>query len=715
MEPFRDRRGVGLMSSPLRVALAATLSALAAWSFRPAFDDGAGPALLMAILSPVAVAAAWGCLAIPLRRRALGNGPTALAVLSVAVAVAVATRPGMNVRLGPSRLLTAALPAPPSGPELATVSIIAGFTALIAVRLAARPRGAWLPLLAPLCCLLLGLGLSATVGAPRMWYAAAFAVVGMAVVLAGREPATAGTAGKPRLMTGGAIALTATTAGVLLGPLATADRPPLSLQALVDAPVTPKEDTNPMARYLALRDNLLPLEITGTATERPELIRMVTLDRFDGQTWTIGASYRRAGTQLAVPDAAVPARDVSLDLRILTPDSVGWLPRAGRPTHISVPNLGFDATTGDIVVPADQDTPTTYRVTGREPTLDPNDLAADDPARAEADHMPLPPELLTFADTATAGRSAGLGQFLGLYQAMTSAGGFSYDNSPQARGGHGIHQIADLVKTTKRGTSEQYASMFALLSRHLGWDARVVLGFRPTWDGNLLRIQGSNVFAWTEVRFQRLGWIPVNPSPTRSADEQGKPVQQPKPAVAVQDIPPPDQHVPQEPPDSTTVPGDDPPTQPSNSIARVVTIAAIVAAGLILCLGFVPLVKILRRKRARRRGTPRHRTIAAWRDTVETLRSVGVMVSLRSTTGQVIGVTSGPLQPFLQPFAEVVDRATYSPEGIPGDGAEFAWQYNATIRAELHKSMSLRRRLLDAFNPRTLLPAHTMPEYHRNP
>ncbi|HEV2780924.1 MAG TPA: transglutaminase domain-containing protein [Actinophytocola sp.] len=618
------------------------------------------------------------------------------------------------MRLGPSRLLTGTLPVDPSGPELATISTIAGFTALIAVRLALGPRNAWLPLLPPLCCLLLGLGLSATVGAPAAWYGPVFAVVAMAVVLAGREAALAGALGKGRLVTGAAVVLIATASGLVLGPLVAADRPPTSLQALVDAPVLPKEDTNPMARYLALRDNLLPLEIAGTASERLELIRMVTLDRFDGQTWTIGASYRRAGTRLSTPDSAVPTRDVSLDLQVLTPDSVGWLPRVGRPTQISVADLGFDATSGDVVVPADRNTPAAYRITGREPILEANDVGIDDPATSEASRLPLPPEVLAFVDTATAGRSAGLGQLLGLYQAMTSTSGFSYDNSPQARGGHGVRQITDLVNT-KRGTSEQYASMFALLSRHLGWDARVVLGFRPTWDGDRLHIRGANVFAWAEVRFQRLGWIPVNPSPTQSIDGQGKTVQQPTPADALDDIPSPDQQVPEEPPDATADAQGDLSSQPANSMSGLATLATIVAIALVLCLGLIPLVRIVRRRRARNNGTPRRRTIAAWRDTIDALRWAGIPVGPRSTTGQVIGVVHGPLQPFLRPLAEIVDRAAYSPEGILDHAAELAWQCNDAIRTELHKGMSFGRRLSRLLDPRTLLPTRTMREYQTTP
>lgn len=123
--------------------------------------------------------------------------------------------------------------------------------------------------------------------------------------------------------------------------------------------------------------------------------------------------------------------------------------------------------------------------------------------------------------------------------------------------------------------------------------------------------------------------------------KQGKPVQQSKPADAVQDIPPPDQQIPQEPADSSA-PRGDLPTTTADSANNVLTVIAIVDAGIVLCLALIPVVTILRRKRARSRGTPRRRTIAAWRDTVAALRSAGIAVAIQSTTGQVINIAGPP-------------------------------------------------------------------------
>jgi transglutaminase superfamily protein len=690
----------------LRVALAGALAGLAAWSFRTAFADGSSAVLLLAITVPTVVAVGWGCLVVTLGQRMNGAGGTVLAVLSIAVAVALSTNPGGDVRLGPARLLTGTLPSDPDGPQLATVSAVAGFAALIAVRFALRPRGALLPVLPALCCLLLGLGLGAAVAPLPGWYPVVFAVAVMVLVLTGRGNS------RGRLVLGAMVMLFAATAGAVVGPLVSVGHRPATLQALVNAPLAPREQTNPMAQYLALRDGILPLEITGTGSEHVDRIRMVTLNDFDGRAWSVSADYRRAGTQFAgAARGTAGDREIALDLQVQTPASIGWLPRAGRPSRISVADLGFDAATGDIVVPAGKSTPPAYQVVGVEPTIDAGQLRADDPvAGATTLTARLPQDVVDFIGTATAGHSAGLAKFVALYKAMTDAP-FRYDVSADARGGHGSRQISELLQR-KRGTSEQYASAFAAMSRHLGWDARVVLGFRPSWDGDRLRIAGKDVYAWVEVRFQRLGWVPVDPSPLQTIDDQGRAgAQPPQKNDPVLNVLPPDQPPPRESDNTSPPPG--PAVSPSSdsSVSHAGVVIAAVGVGLLLCVAAVPLAKIIRRTRARRVGTPRRRAVAAWQDAIESLRAVGIAIDRRATTGQVLGATRGSLWAAVQPLAGVVDSAAFAPEGILSDGADFAWRCSDAVRDELRHAATFGRRVRALFDPRPLLPARRSRDY----
>src|SRR4029079_6885054 len=66
------------------------------------------------------------------------------------------------------------------------------------------------------------------------------------------------------------------------------------------------------------------------------------------------------------------------------------------------------------------------------------------------------------------------------------------------------------------GTSEQFATGFAVLARSVGLPTRVVVGFDagvPRADGCPV-VRGRDARAWPEVYFAGLGWYAFDPSPT---------------------------------------------------------------------------------------------------------------------------------------------------------------------------------------------------------
>jgi transglutaminase-like putative cysteine protease len=66
------------------------------------------------------------------------------------------------------------------------------------------------------------------------------------------------------------------------------------------------------------------------------------------------------------------------------------------------------------------------------------------------------------------------------------------------------------------GTSEQFATAFAVLARSVGLPTRVVVGFDagvPGPDGSRV-VRGRDARAWPEVYFAGLGWYAFDPSPT---------------------------------------------------------------------------------------------------------------------------------------------------------------------------------------------------------
>jgi transglutaminase-like putative cysteine protease len=699
-----------------RVALAGVLSVLAAWSLRAAFDDAAGSAVLWAVLAPVAAVTVWHAAVVYMGRSGTGAVDTVVGLLVMVGTAAVVTKPGADVRLGPSRLLTGALPAEAAGPELATVSALAGLTALVAVRLASRPTARLLPLAAPLCCLLLGLGLGAAVAPLPAWYVPAFGATAAVLMMLGPGHVESGRAGRTRLVSAAVIVMAAAATGTLVGPLATAERAPASVQELTDAAVSPRADTNPLVQYLALRNGKIPARLSGSASREVDLLRMVTFDRFDGLNWSVRGDYRHAGKQLAGPPyGQVASRPVTLKVELDDTNYFAWLPRAGWPSRISVANLGFDRNTGDVVVPAGQETPGEYEITGAEPGgLD--QLAVDDPARTGAEPgPPLPTRVDSFLRDTTAGKPVGRDQFFSLYDRFksTESTEFSRDTADDAPGGNGLYQISKLLTETKQGTSEQYASAFAVLCRAMGWDARVVLGFHPRWEGSRFTAEGKDVFAWVEVRFARTGWVTVDPTPRQETSEkkrdtdEGESSREP-PKDDVGGAPRPDQQAPLSPDENAAPVG---PAQLPGAGPNWQQLVLVVALVLLACVCAVPVAKSLRRMRARKAGSPRQRAMAAWRDMVESLRGAGIAVDRTATAGEIIDGVPASLAPLVSSLGDLVDHAMFAPEGIAADGADGAWRCNKRIRAQLRKETSPGRHLRNALNPKQLLPRRIRHEY----
>src|SRR5262249_25423226 len=148
--------------------------------------------------------------------------------------------------------------------------------------------------------------------------------------------------------------------------------------------------------------------------------------------------------------------------------TLGWLPAAGRATHISVAGLGVDEATGDLAVPEGREPPTSYEATSRVLRPRPDELNAAQPvARPEPETYRLPRATQLFLNTVTGDATPGTGQLLALWHQFTRSGQFAYDESADAPGGHSLYSIEQMLTgpEPRRGTSEQYASAFAVLAR----------------------------------------------------------------------------------------------------------------------------------------------------------------------------------------------------------------------------------------------------------
>ena len=667
----------------------------------------------------------------------------ALAALAGYVLLAVA--PGRSVLDGPRRLLTTALPADPRGAELAAVVVAAGLAALWSAHLVLRPdrptgpprraarvrAGSPLAPAAPAVLLfVLALAVGASAGPPAGWIPPALAGLGGLLLLTGRLAQGArprGAATGPRLGGGtdrpprrgwtrvlAPLAVLAAVVAVVspVGPSAPgADlrAEPFDARSLVEQPVPPREDTTPLALFPALRSGDYKLDLDVRTSARGGLwLRMTTLPVFDGRSWTTSATYRRAGTRLAPAPGRGTATTAEITMR--PAGALGWLPSPGRPVAVAAApaELGVDGDTGDLVVSRDGPAPETYEVTGETPVLDPARLRADRPLSASAgeqDGELLGPAVRTAAIQAAGTAATPFARVAAVHRYLTRTD-FTLATDDSAPGGHGTFQVSELLRT-RSGTAEQYASALALMLRSLGYQARVVMGFRADeYDTGLggYRLDGSTVDARTEVHFAGAGWVLFDATPrTRTADGKTAPAP-PRPADDAGRIAEEESSRPQVAPTVPPAPRAAPAPRPADSGPPRALLAVMATAVLLLVLLLlVPVVKLLRRWRRRRGPDPARRITGAWSDTIDRLVEVGVPAGADRTTGELAADAAAHADGSRIGVLARLRDAAFAPDPPTHTQADVAWSAADDVRRRLRRGRSPGRRARAHLDPRPLL------------
>lgn len=688
-----------------RAAAACLCAFFAALSFSPVFSGTRYP-----LFAAVVVAVTGGtCLALSYTK----VSKTVRVAFAAAVLLAysfLAFAPGLAVYHGLRRLLTAALPVEAQGPELSTVILLVGLATVAAIepilrahaptvpakrrrRRRARPqrRRPLMALVGPLVLAALACAIGAPAGPPPAWLAAAFtASAALLLWLLNRRGSSAGS--PLWLRVSGALvtaalfgggALVAASAATFLG-----DEDPAQARALIPEPVEPRLDTSPLTLFPALRTGRRPVSLSIAAHDDPALLRLATLDSFDGTYWTTTARYRWAGHNLP----AAPGTVVEQRVEVLRDDGLGWLVSSGRPVYVSISGLGVDEATGDIVVPLGQAAPKAFTVRSALPPPVPADQA---PALFTWE---CAPDLTEWAKLATGGTR----DLAALHRLEGQLRDFRRDDRPEAPGGHGLFQIRQL-RATRSGTAEQFASAFAVLARCAGFDARVVTGFRPraVRDGQYV-VTGEDVHAWAEVRFAGGLWAPFDPTPEVGDSSPSGPESKPTPTPSPETGPTPPPFVdPAEaaPGQTVAVPSDRPPFAVTTVLIGLTMLLAYVI--------LVPSAKRWRRFRRRRSGTPRQQTVAAWHDTLDRLAEAALPFTPADTAGQVAEAAHGRFgvrvaNP-LQALAQLHDEAAYAAPHTHNITTAAAWRLAGDVRCALARKLGRMRRALAGLDPRPLL------------
>lgn len=286
-----------------------------------------------------------------------------------------------------------------------------------------------------------------------------------------------------------------------------------------------------MRRNLTLANDSEVLTYRTTA-ERPTYLRVTALETFDGTSWRQrpglesgrDAGWALPGVVAAPEDADIAQYDISVaslaNAFLPLPYPVAAIEDvAGIATGWSI-----DASTGVAFSDGASATGVRYSVTAIDPDVSPRDLR--DAPKPEGTLWPqlnlpggIPAIVGQTAEEVTAGAATDYDKALALQDWFTTGGGFAYSTS--VRSGSSGEYLAEFL-VDRVGYCEQFAGAMAVMARHLGIPARVVVGFTQgsrSADGTWT-VTVRDAHAWPELWFEGVGWVRFEPTPRGGATVQ---------------------------------------------------------------------------------------------------------------------------------------------------------------------------------------------------
>jgi Transglutaminase-like superfamily/TgpA N-terminal domain len=632
--------------------------------------------------------------------------PAALATLAVLalLAIAAAATGVLNdaaLRDAVPRLLTAPRPAPPTAPLLLPGVLLAAMVGLFAGIRATRPKKGGFAPVAGAAVLYVGGALLTAGRSDRHGVVAILLVVCAIAGWAMLERPTPLRA-VPGIAAGAAVA--ALVAAALPG------GGEFEPRKLVSPPPLPLVERNPLPRLAAFARQQAERELFRHNGGSELRLHLVALAGFDGAGWEAAARYRPVG---AVASSALPAGQRRTGFTTdVTIRALGgpWLPAPGTPTAVSLSDARVDADSGSLIVAGGLRSGLRYQVRGTVDTPADADLAVAGAPRVQAylDVPRLPYLFFEYVRRVVAGASTPFEQAVLIENAVREAR--RLDSNAPAGSSYARLEMFLFGKAgqpgAQAGTSEQFATAFAVLARAARLPTRVVVGFRPgerAGDGTWV-VRGRDALAWPEVYFTGQGWVPFDPTPSprdaaAAADDAKRqvldrvgqnppPSPKPKPTAA-------------KPTPITTASAS--PTARSiarggggSDLSRVGQVGGIAA---LVALAVLALARLLRRGRHRRSGPP-----GAWSEVLDLLVLLGRRPPRWREAGWIARDLAGAVpvegsHPALR-LAAYADRAAFAP---PGSSVDSPWPELRRLRRAVRRSVPWYRRLSWPVDPRPLV------------
>lgn len=610
---------------------------------------------------------------------------------------------------GWKELLTTAPPVGNSAGLLALPYIIGLIGGVAGQSIARRTRSASLPLAGPVLVLALSILFGAQHPAWLAVQGAIFGATSLTWVAARhhryRSIVAVKRAGHQRLAASIALLGAAGIAGGLVAPaLPGSGRNRVVLSRYVVPPFEADQQPSPLSGFRqyvvggSLNKEVL-FSVSGAAL--PPLVRIATMDEYDGIVWGFGAgalggpgssadAFQRYGP--SIPSVA----SGTIDRAVVHVNALKgvWLPQIGQLTRVSFSGPGkgrltegfrYDDSTATAAEPGGSAAGDSYAISAVVPKP-PNQqqLAKAGPGDVTVAASGVPTVLQTDANVWANGHTGAWDKVMAIADHLRTTGYYSDGPDPGAPGspvlsapGHGEGRLTTFLKggglvgTDIVGNDEQYAAVLALMANAVGVPARVVLGAQVESSGE---VRGSDVHAWVEVSLAGIGWVPIRWDsfvPTRPAHET-PPMQQPdapssapvEPPVVSAIHPPLGDQL----PGSSTsgasqfthshAPGFQIPGWVRTALWIVLPPALVIAAA----LGAVVGLKRRRRSRRRHASTTAAQIAGAWAELIDQARDVGHAFPAGHTRREHASI----LTPEASRLASKADAAVFA----PGDASD---------------------------------------------
>lgn len=454
-------------------------------------------------------------------------------------------------------------------------------------------------------------------------------------------------------------------------------------------------------------------------------LSLAVLNRFDGAEWEPTGTFESTGPVLSpLPGPRLASEPVQLRVTVLGLTGCA-LPAPTGVRTLDGGQFAIDPTTGQLADPeglhrgqryALRADLTTYAgMAGRLEAA----AVQRGPGVAVDTALPagFPRSMRQLAKQVTEDALSPFGQAAALQQYFQKEGGFS--QSAQAPAGHSLAQLSAFLSTRGRvGTSEQFATSFALLARAVGLPTRVVEGVKltPKQGTSTVRVTNGDVQAWPEVDLSGIGWVPFDPTPARTAGGASgagpqRSAAQPapgSPSQVAQQVASSPKPAPATSPGHTQKPVTLRVRRPGRGPVSWVVLGLIAAAVLLVVLEVAVVAEKRRRRLVRRRQrNPDRRILGAWMEATDRLFERGLPLATPRTAAEVVRQAELVVGPSvaapLAELAQAVNAALYRPTPPGRADADRAWRSVDAMVAELARDARLGFRARALLDPRSLM------------